>query len=158
MRYVENTSVVLVFLGDGLLLRKLHKLAKKTEGRVYFHPAVPQHELIELTASADVGVIPYQATCLNNFYCTPNKLFEFIAAGLPILATDLPELRKFVELQDIGMVGDTSTPQELARLIDSFFEDSTRLTFWGERVLEVREVINWESEEKKLIEIYEAFR
>jgi glycosyltransferase involved in cell wall biosynthesis len=99
MHYVKDPSVVLVVLGDGLLLRSLQKMAQQEglAGRVYFHAAVPQNELLELTAAADAGVIPYQATCLNNHYCTPNKLFEFIAAGLPILATDLPEIRRLVE-------------------------------------------------------------
>jgi glycosyltransferase involved in cell wall biosynthesis len=160
MRYVKDTSVVLVVLGDGFLLNGLQKMAKQDglKGRVYFHNAVPQKELLELTAAADVGVIPYQATCLNNHYCTPNKLFEFIAAGLPILATDLPEIRKMVEGQQIGRVGDTGSPQKLAALIDDFFSNEQRFANWKARVSVVRQLICWEQEEKKLVEIYEALR
>ncbi|MCG2576278.1 glycosyltransferase [Dechloromonas sp. XY25] len=156
MRYVQNTSVVLVVLGDGLLLCSLQKLARQQElkGRVYFHAAVPQNELLALTAAADAGVIPYQATCLNNHYCTPNKLFEFIAAGLPILATDLPEVRRLVEGLQIGLVGDTGSPQKLAALVDDFFSDEHRFATWKAQVKVARELICWEQEENKLVEIY----
>lgn len=160
MRYVQNQSVVLVVLGDGLLLGSLKKIAQQEGlmGRVYFHPAVPQNDLLGLTAAADAGVIPYQATCLNNRYCTPNKLFEFIAAGLPILATDLPEIRRMVHEGEIGLVGDTSSPRKLAALLDDFFSDEQRFATWQARVLVARQWICWEQEEKKLVEIYEALR
>lgn len=160
MRYVQNPSVVLVVLGDGLLLRSLQKMTRHggLTGRVYFHSAVPQNELLTLTAAADAGVIPYQATCLNNHYCTPNKLFEFIAAGLPILATDLPEIRRLLEGQQIGLVGDTGSPQKLAALMDDFFSDEHRYAAWKTQVSAVRQLICWEKEEKNLVEIYEALR
>ena len=160
MRHVQNPSVVLVVLGDGLLLRSLQNkaLAVELRERVYFHPAVPQKDLLTFTVAADAGVIPYQATCLNNHYCTPNKLFEFIAAGLPILASDLPEIRKMVEGQQIGSVGDTSTPEKLASLIDDFFGDEQRLASWRANLATVREQICWEEEEKELVKIYEALR
>lgn len=160
MRHVRNPSVVLVVLGDGLLLHSLKKLASADElrGRVFFHPVVPQNDLLALTVAADAGVIPYQATCLNNNYCTPNKLFEFIAAGLPILATDLPEIRKLVEGQQIGLVGDSSTPEKLSLLIDVFFSDEQRLASWQTNLAKARNLICWEQEEKKLVNIYEALR
>jgi glycosyltransferase involved in cell wall biosynthesis len=160
MRYVQNRSIVLVLLGDGLLARSLQKLALQIDlkGRVFFHAAVPQNELLKLTAAADAGIIPYQPTCLNNYYCTPNKMFEFISAGLPILATDLPEISRLVEGQQIGLVGDTSTPQKLAALIDELFANQQRLADWKARVIDVRQVICWEVEAKKLVKIYETLR
>ncbi len=160
MRHVQSASVVLVILGDGLLLNRLQGKAKSEElcERVYFHPAVPQKDLLAFTAAADAGIIPYQATCLNNYFCTPNKLFEFIAAGIPILASDLPEIRNMVLGQQMGLVGDMSTPEKLAGLIDEFFEDEQRLVAWQKNVSISRERICWEEEEKKLVGIYEALR
>lgn len=157
MRYVQNPNVVLVVLGEGILLHSLEKLAKQRgiAGRVYFHSAVPQSDLLEFAAAADVGVIPYQAICLNNHYCTPNKLYEFIAAGLPILATDLPEIRKVVKEREIGLVGDTSSSKKIGSLIDNFFSDEQQFANWKANVLIVRQLICWEQEEKKLIHIYE---
>lgn len=158
MRHVRDRSVVLVILGNGALAKTLAGIVEASglRGRVFFHPAVPQKDLLQLTAAADAGVIPYQATCLNNYYCTPNKLFEFIAAGLPILASDLPEIRKMVEGRGIGMVGDMSTPEAFAGLIDSFFGDPARFSTWAEKVLLARHAVCWEVEARTLLSIYEA--
>jgi glycosyltransferase involved in cell wall biosynthesis len=160
MRHVHNLSVVLVILGNGLLLQTLKKRVhqRNLTGRVFFHPAVPQHELLEFTAAADAGVIPYQATCLNNRYCTPNKLFEFIAAGLPIVATDLPEIRELVYARGIGLVGNTNSPKALAELLDDFFANEQRFAAWKAQVLVVRREVCWEREERKLVALYEELR
>ena len=158
MRHVKNSSVVLVILGEGLLLRDLQNRVQVRGliGKVYFHPAVPQSALLALTATADAGVIPYQATCLNNYFCTPNKLFEFISAGLPILASDLPEIRKMVDGQQIGLAGDTRTPEKLAALIDDFFSNDQRFALWKSNLAAARKRICWEEQGKELVEIYEA--
>jgi glycosyltransferase involved in cell wall biosynthesis len=127
-------------------------------GRVHFHPAVAQDQLLALSAAADGGVVPYQANCLNNFYCTPNKLFEFIAAGTPIVASDLPEIRNIVVGRGLGMVGDTSTPESFALLIDQFFADEERITTWRSNLAKARKVLSWEREGAKVVAIYEALR
>ncbi len=156
MALVKDARVVLVVLGDGLLLKKLQTRAGAlaVAGRVHFHPGVPQHALPTLTMAADAGVIPYQAICLNNYLCTPNKLFEFIAAGVPLLANDLPELRRFVAGEQIGLVGEMDSPAKIASLIDAMFADKTRLDAWRRRLLVVRQQICWEVEQKKLLQIY----
>ena len=82
-------------------------------------------------------------------------VYEFIAAGLPILATDLPEIRKVVKEREIGLVGDTSSSKKIGSLIDNFFSDEQRFANWKANVLIVRQLICWEQEEKKLIPIYE---
>jgi glycosyltransferase involved in cell wall biosynthesis len=158
MQLVQNPNLNLVILGDGQLGISLRKkvTALKLAARVHLHPAVPQSELVAFSSSADAGIIPYQATCLNNYYCTPNKLFEFIAAGLPILASDLPELRRMVQSQDIGLTGGMSSPETTAQLIDEFFSDDHRLTRWQQRVAEARKIVCWENEGEKLVGIFEA--
>ena len=160
MQHVRNASVVLVVLGDGLLLKHLQARARPTalKGRVYFHPAVAQEALLGFTAAADAGIVPYQATCLNNYYCTPNKLFEFIAAGIPVLGTDLPEIRRLVHDHEAGLVGDMATSEGLALLIDQFFSDEERFARWRHNVSMLRKTVCWEQEEKKLLEIYEVLR
>ena len=112
MRFVHNPVVDLVVMGDGQLRKKLELIANLNgvKQKVYFHPAVAPDKLLDYTQSADAGIIPYQPTCLNNYYCTPNKLFEFIAAGIPILASDLPEIRNIVTRNSIGLTGLSVNP------------------------------------------------
>lgn len=160
MMLLRDSKIHLVLLGDGQLADALHHLIKRKglQTRVHLHPAVAQTQLLEVTAAADAGVIPYQAICLNNYYCTPNKLFEFIAAGLPILASDLPELRRLVEGNQIGCVGDLATPPAIAKMIEQFFADELRLQFWRERLAVVRQEISWQREGESLKQLYRAFK
>lgn len=121
---MRHTDAQLVLLGDGGAKTMLRKKARQLSisDRVHFIPTVPQKQLIELARWADLGVIPYQANCLNNELCTPNKLFEFIMARLPIVASDLPEIRRIVSGYDIGVLGSTRTPADFAALIDAALE------------------------------------
>ncbi|APC19593.1 hypothetical protein BLL42_28185 (plasmid) [Pseudomonas frederiksbergensis] len=160
MLLLRDSGVHLVLLGDGQLADALQRLIKRKglQSRVHLHPAVAQTQLLEVTAAADAGVIPYQAICLNNYYCTPNKLFEFIAAGLPILASDLPELRRLVEGNQIGCVGDLTTPLAMAKMIEQFFADELRQQCWRERLAVVRQELSWQREGENLKHLYRAFK
>ncbi|MEZ5659104.1 MAG: glycosyltransferase [Burkholderiaceae bacterium] len=153
--YVADPSLVLVVLGDGALSVRLRRLAARAgHGRVLFHAAVPQARLLELTVAADAGIIPYQAICLNNRLCTPNKLFEFIVAGLPIVATDLPEIARIIGEQDMGLVGETGSARTMAALIDAFFADHERFARWRTHAARAGGELCWEREQVKLTSIY----
>jgi glycosyltransferase involved in cell wall biosynthesis len=158
MNHIKHQYVDLVILGDGQLRQALERLAHSLgiKHRVHFHSAVPQEQLLEYTQSADAGVIPYQATCLNNYYCTPNKMFEFIAAGLPILGSDLPEINNIVLKHQLGLTGNMSCAKVLAQLIDEFFINEEQLEQWKKNILIAQQQFSWRHEEKKLVQIFEA--
>jgi len=145
MARVRNPSVVLVMLGFGnfgiLLQRRAEKLGLLHK-RVFFLEAVPQSELIRHSASADLGIIPYPHVDLNTYYCTPNKLFEFIQAELPILANDSPELRRFVQDTGFGMTHPMRTAAEIAVAIDTAF-DYKDFTSWHSALRTKREKFEW---------------
>lgn len=155
MKYINNQCIDLVILGDGQVRKALERLTLSLgiKHRVYFHPAVPQHQLLEYTQSADAGVIPYQATCLNNLYCTPNKLFEFIAAGIPILGSDLPEINHIVLTHQLGLTGKMRDPNEFAHLIDKMFRNEEQLDAWRKNSLIAQQEFSWLNEEQKLLQI-----
>lgn len=154
MKYIKNQYIDLVILGYGQLRKVLERLSLEINNRVYFHQAVSQDQLLEYTQSADVGIIPYQATCLNNFYCTPNKLFEFIGAGIPILASNLPEINRIVLNHQLGLTGKMSSPVELAHLIDKVFSNDERLLAWRKNSLMAQQQFSWRNEEQKLLQIF----
>jgi len=157
MNFVSNPHITLVILGNGELRAKLNKIVKKErlERRVLLVPAVSQDELIRITAFARVGVIPYQATCLNTYYCTPNKLYEFIAAGIPLLVNDLPELRNIITKYEIGWVADLSTPERAAKAVNQIFSNDVELEVRRKNSIKAFETLCWEEEEKKLLALYE---
>lgn len=156
MKYIKNQYIDLVILGDGqlknALKRQVHSLGIKH--RVYFHSAVPQEQLLEYTQSADAGVIPYQATCLNNYYCTPNKMFEFIAAGIPILGSNLPEINRIVLRHQLGLTGGMDSANELAQWIDELFSSEEQLKTWSKNSITAQQQFSWRNEEKKLLHIF----
>lgn len=156
MKYINNPCIDLVILGDGQVRKALERraLSLRIKHRVYFLPAVPQDQLLEYTQSADVGVIPYQATCLNNLYCTPNKLFEFIAAGIPIMGSSLPEINHIVLKHQLGLTGKMSSSDELAHLIDEVFRNEEQLEAWKKNSLMAQQQFSWRHEEQKLLQIF----
>ncbi len=109
---------VLVMMGWGKLEKVLRLKAQALgtgANRIRFVGRAPQAELVYWTAGADLGVIPYANIGLNHWYCTPNKLWEYPAAGVPILASPFPELSRIVEGEGIGaLLDDPVTPQGIA--------------------------------------------
>lgn len=159
VHYLNTPGVHLAFLGDGLLRDRLAALARRVgvADRVHLVPAVPQADLLGYTRSADLGVIPYRPNCLNNRFCSPNKLFEFIAAGLPIIASDLPELRRFVVGYGIGLVGNTESPRALAGMVDAFFERPEIAEGFRSNLVRARREVNWAREGDTLVGLYRRF-
>lgn len=153
---LRDSRVHLVMLGDGTLRGRLvrHARAARAASRIHVLPAVPQAELLGWTASADAGIVPYVADCLNSRLCTPNKLYEFIAAGLPILASDLPELRAIVAGEGFGVVAPLETSASIARAITDLFADERRLRAWAGAVRAGRGRHSWEAQAEALRRIY----
>lgn len=157
MPHLNDTSLHLVFLGNGPAGDRLARLVQQLglSRQVHFIDTVPQAELIAYTASADLGLIPYQDTCLNNRYCTPNKLFEFVIAALPAVASDLPELRRLYAEYGIGLSGNTADPERLAALVQTALEPA-RWQALHAATLRARDVLNWQQEGAKFVQILEA--
>ena len=148
---------VLVMMGWGGIERKLISLAKdrQLDGRVYFLPPVPQEQLLEWTSCADVGVIPYKPVSLNNLYSCPNKLFEYIGAGISIAASNSPELKRFVAGQNLGQLFDPNDPSSIAETLNSMLSDENRLETYKKNSLGSRTQMCWEGESVKLVRLYQ---
>jgi glycosyltransferase involved in cell wall biosynthesis len=100
---LSNQDYAIVFMGYGELEEKVKTIASQYS-HICFYPAVPPNEVLEYTASADVGLLFYEDTCLNNRYCLPNKLFEYIMAQIPVMVSNLPEMREVVSSRQVGVV------------------------------------------------------
>jgi glycosyltransferase involved in cell wall biosynthesis len=154
MQYLPE-SYELHLQGYGSLEFALKEQAKKLglEHRIHFRSPVKKEQIVESLKFADVGVIAYQPVNLNNLYCTPNKLFEYIAAGLAIVASDVPELRKIVEKYHLGYLFNPYEPKDIASAIRKI--SSEKLPGLQKNARDAAAVLNWKNEEKKLFAIYE---
>jgi glycosyltransferase involved in cell wall biosynthesis len=153
-----DKSIHLFLLGEGELEPRLRGLcAEHGISNVHFGRWVPQHKLLAYVAHADMGVIPYSGdACLNNMLCTPNKLFEYVEARVPICAADLPELRKHVKERNIGEVYPMRTPDEIAAALTDCAARVKRGNFTRPALAEARVEMGWPKQEAKLLALYES--
>ena len=148
---------VMVFMGWGTIEDKLRKMAADLGlgKRVMFFPPVPQEDLLNYSKSADVGVIPYQFVGLNNYYTSPNKLFEYINAGVPVAGSNFPELVRVIDGYDIGRTFDPEDPLSIASAINQMLEDPDKLLNMKAHTALAAQRYTWEVESTKLVRLYE---
>ncbi|MBD3896220.1 glycosyltransferase family 4 protein [Halomonas sp. ML-15] len=145
-----------VFIGGGRQEGELHELAERLDlaDRVRFIPTVALSELPAYTASADIGVQPIENTCLNHFTTDSNKLFEYVIAGLPVVASQLPEISKVVREHDLGLLVPESDTQALADAIRMLVEAPCKREHYRANALKAAETLNWEAQEQELVSLY----
>jgi glycosyltransferase involved in cell wall biosynthesis len=120
-------------------------------------PYVQYDKLPSYTASAQVGLLFYRNTCRNNYYCAPNKLYEYMMMGLPVITCNYPGLVEFVEGQGIGICVDPEDPKAIAAAINRIAGDDALRKGMRERCLRLaRERWNWECEFPRLEAAYAA--
>jgi glycosyltransferase involved in cell wall biosynthesis len=107
------------------IYKKCQQIAKQTgtlEKSVYFLPSIPENILIQEAQFADIGVIPYKPTILNHVFACPNKLSQYMQAGLPIMASNCPYVEKQVKEANGGFVFDPSHQQSIIDTINHFID------------------------------------
>ncbi len=152
----EMDSAHLLFLGaDGAFAEGLRDLGRGAglDGRLHFHPPVPLTELLSYTTQADVGVSLLEDTCENHRLALPNKLFEYLAADLPVVVSDLPEMRRLVTERGVGWVTDSGDPDDIARVLGEALgsRDDGAL---HERIRAAAGELNWPRERSRLTDLY----
>jgi len=150
-------GVQLVFLGQGAHAEPLRARVERSglEERVHVLPPVPPGDVIGAASTADLGVSPIVDSCLNYRYSLPNKLFQYMAAGIPVVASDFPQVRDVVEGSGAGLVVDTADPESIAHGIVRVLGDPTAARGMGERGRDaVAERLNWTTSARTLLEVY----
>jgi glycosyltransferase involved in cell wall biosynthesis len=145
-------DAVMLFLGGGKLERMVKDYSIRFKN-IFYHPSVPYEQVVKTASQADYGMLSTENLCLNNFFCMPNKLFEYIQAGLPVLTADLKDCRELVEREGIGLTSDNATITGWNELIDRALEID--IATFDKAMKRASEKFNWENEEKKLIKIYQ---
>jgi glycosyltransferase involved in cell wall biosynthesis len=113
-------------------------------------------ELPSYTASADIGVQPIENTCLNHFTTDSNKLFEYLIAGLPVIASDLPEIRRIVRQNGIGELVRPGDDQQLIDALNRLVADAPLRHRLRENSLRTARELNWEEQEAALVSLYDS--
>jgi len=152
-------DVVIVIMGQATkgMVSKLSALIAREEvgDRVKIIPPVPYEELLEWTASADIGLIVYSPSHSPNIQmCLPNKLFEYLMAGLPVLSSHLDAIVDLIEAYDVGRIITSLTPADVGVAISALVADLAALARMRHNALMLAKDSCWEKESQQLIRLY----
>jgi glycosyltransferase involved in cell wall biosynthesis len=144
-------EVALVLLGDGEGADQVRALAKDRAiaHRVFIVPPVPPDQIAAAIRCADAAVILMRAESLNTRGGLPNKFYEAVAAGLPIVASDLFVLRRAVRRYDLGLLCDADDPGCIADALRDILTPEAQ-AYYRVQARKAQEVLNWRCEAEKL--------
>ena len=128
------------------------------DDRIYIRSYVPNHELIKWIASADASLVLIRNTCLSYYYAAPNKLYEALMAGLPVVASDFPEIRLVMDQAQAGLLVNPLNVKEVADAIAAIFESPARYRHLARNARRAAErEFNWEYERTKYLRILRRY-
>lgn len=166
MRCIEEVAEATRFFDDGVVLVIMGfghgRFANPAQAlaafeRIVVLPPVAYQDLLPYTASADIGILLYRNDCRNNYYCAPNKLFEYMMMGLPVIAPNYPGLVPLVEGEGVGVAVDPASPRAIAAAVNRLAADPEgrrRMRDIGLRL--TRDRYNWAVESTPLLQLYIA--
>jgi glycosyltransferase involved in cell wall biosynthesis len=145
-----------LIVGDGDVVSALKQTVKdeKLEDKVHFYTKQAMHELMRFTQAADLGLTLDKDTNLNYKFSLPNKIFDYIQAGIPILASNLPEIKNVIETYQIGKIILDHTPDTIAKAVEEIKINSFQTTTWRNNLQRAQQELNWSHEKEKLLALF----
>jgi glycosyltransferase involved in cell wall biosynthesis len=156
MKYLDHFH--LQIFGTGPLEKELRSLATRLEpdDRITFMGRVPFDELRQHTRQASLGISIEEQLGLNYYYALPNKLFDYIQAGVPVLVSPFPEMKFIIDHYGVGEVLESHDPAILARQVKSMMEDDLKRMEWKKNLSSAADELCWEKEAGKLRDVYRS--
>jgi glycosyltransferase involved in cell wall biosynthesis len=155
-------DILIVMMGDSMkeTQSQLEELivSEKVAERVKILPPVLYEELLGWTASADIGLIVYAPDLSPNVrMCLPNKLFEYLMAGIPVLASKLDAVEEVIESYGVGQVVSSLDPADVGTAITAMLDDRITLDRMRRNALyAAQHEFCWEKEKQRLIQFYQT--
>ncbi|MCK7531202.1 MAG: glycosyltransferase [Marinilabiliales bacterium] len=150
--------VRLVIIGSGDIIESLRLAAKESEAgdMILFLPRMPWEEMMRYTMCCDAGLSLDADTCINQRYSLPNKLFDYIAAGIPAVVSPLPEVSAIIERYGCGVVLGEVTPLAIRTTLEKLRDDRGYIMSLREKAGEARRELTWEKEKIKEQEFFRS--
>ncbi len=155
---IAGEGIRLVIMGHDVTGGRIARMAADPalRGTLHVLPPVRSEDLAAYTADADAGLILFRNTCLNHYYSLPNKLYEYMMAGIPVIASDLPEIARVVREGGFGMLIDPEDPGAIAGAVRRAASDPSWRAAAGARARAAAlKTHNWGEQEKVLLAEYE---
>jgi glycosyltransferase involved in cell wall biosynthesis len=155
MQFIENALLVIVGSGDVIPIAKEIVSQKRLDDKVKFFDKRPYLEMMQLTSNANIGLSLDKPLSDNYKFSLPNKLFDYIQAGIPILSSELIELKKIITKYEIGCFVKTVSPEEIAKNINFLIANPEILDVYKTNCIRAAENENWGFEKMKLVRFIE---
>jgi glycosyltransferase involved in cell wall biosynthesis len=156
IKQIKKVTLMVVGSGDLLPALKEKVTELKLSERIKFIPKVPWEKMMRYTKSADAGLSLDKNSNINYRFSLPNKLFDYISAGIPVIAGNLPEVARIINENNCGLIIPEISPGEIIKMLKHLRENPELLTEIKLNALKASESINWEKESLKVISFYEV--
>ena len=155
-QYIDNCQFWIA--GDGPKKTEYEQMVKDLNltNRIHFLGNIPPKTLKTITPLAEIGMSMEEDLGLSYRYALPNKLFDFMQAGIPILGTNLPEIKKTIEEYKVGKVIDNHNPKHIAEKLQEILNEGKKA--YKINLQEAAKELCWENEENKLKTIFEQIK
>ena len=151
-----DDDIFFAILGSGAFELELKEITKNysLEEKVYFLGSVQQDEVLQYAIACDAGIIAYQPSCKNHYYCLPNKVFQYAQMKKPILSSNFPELSKLINGYSLGATFDPISPIDIAKTVNDLFSKNFQISQDNHQKFIAK--YNWENEAKKLLKLLKS--
>ena len=157
MQYIPQA--LLLVIGDGDVIPALKQMSKQqgTSDRLLFMPRMPFEELYHYTANADIGFSLDKNISINHLYALPNKLFDYIRAQIPVIASPMIEIARIIQHYHIGIVIDNIDARTIAQNVNTLLADPDQIAAMKHHLQIASQELCWENEAKSLQKVYEQY-
>lgn len=157
MQYLDAGQFHLVIIGGGESWEHIGRLVadQQLSDRITLISKIPFEQLRAITRRAHLGLSLDKPNNINHIYGLPNKIFDYLHSGVPVLVSRLVELEKIVDAYDVGDFIENHEPAHIARKIEAIGSDPARLERWKINTEKVRQELCWENEGRVVLTIFE---
>ena len=158
MQYTDKATLLII--GDGDVIPRLKSIVHdyNLNDKVRFLPRQPLEQLAAYTLLADIGITLDKNTNINYRFSLPNKLFDYIQAGLPVLASPLPEVKKIIEQYGCGVLIENHDPRHIATCFNKMLNDELFLNQCSVNALKAATILNGETEQLPLLKLFRQLK
>ncbi len=153
---VNVNSGSLELIGSGEIENSLRELVKilGINDKVIFRGRINWDQLLTQSSNAKAGLVLFEPVGLNYQYASPNKFFEYVMAGTPVIVSNIIPFQDFISSYEVGILVDLASEDSIALAIEKLLTDEKNWLKYHQNCLKAREVWNWELQEQKLIDLY----
>jgi glycosyltransferase involved in cell wall biosynthesis len=154
MRFIDNATMLIA--GDGDIMTQIKEKAQDYElkDKVVILGRLPMQKLKEYTTRASLGFSLEENLGLNYYFALPNKLFDYVQAGVPVITSDFPEMARIVNGYNIGLTTNERDPQKLAAIISDMIQNEEKRSIWKTNLKKAASELCWENEKHTLLAVY----